>query len=59
MCVFAYSSTTNKPLCTKLGIIIAWVQEKILEGENLRKIVLSSSPDEGDSCSFENKHDKE
>jgi hypothetical protein len=58
VCVFAYSSRTEKPICTKLGILIPWDQEEILEGSKLRKIVLSSSPGEDGSCSSETKHNR-
>jgi hypothetical protein len=57
-CVFAYSSRMNVPICTKLGMFIPWDQEVILEMSKLRRIVLSSSPGEGGSCSSETKHDR-
>jgi hypothetical protein len=56
--MFAYSSRTDKPICTKLCMLIPWDEEEILEGSKLRKSVLSSSPGEGGSCSSETKHDR-
>jgi hypothetical protein len=55
---FAYSSGTDKPIGTKLGILILWDQEEILERSKLRKSVQSSSPSEGGSCSSETKHNR-
>jgi hypothetical protein len=54
VCLFAYSSRTDVPICTKLGILIPWNHEENI-GLKLRKSVLSSSPGEGGSCSSETK----
>jgi hypothetical protein len=55
MCLFAYSSRTDVPICTKLGMLIPWDQE---ENWNSWNSVLSSIPGEGGSCSSETKHDR-
>jgi hypothetical protein len=52
------SSRTDKPICTKLGMLISWDQEENIERSKLRKCVLNSSPDESGSCSSESKDDK-
>jgi hypothetical protein len=59
VCMFAYSSSSrrDKPICTKLGMLIPWDQEENI-GSKLRKSVLSSIPGEGGSCSSETKHDR-
>jgi hypothetical protein len=54
--MFTYSSRTL--ICTKLGMLIPWEQEEILERSKLRRSVLSLSPGEGGSCSSETKHDR-
>jgi hypothetical protein len=58
VCIFTYSSWTEKPICTKIGILIPWATEEIFERSKLRKNVLSSNPSEGGSCSSETKHDR-
>jgi hypothetical protein len=58
ICLFACSARTDRPICTKLGMLIPWDQEDILEESKLLKSVLSSSPGEGSSCSLESKHDR-
>jgi hypothetical protein len=58
VCLFAYSSRTDTPICTKLGMLISWDQEEIIGGSKLRKSVLSSIPAEGVSCSSETKQDR-
>jgi hypothetical protein len=47
MCVFAYSSRTEIPICTKLSMLIYWDQEETIGGSKLRKSVLCSIPSEG------------
>jgi hypothetical protein len=51
MCVhaFAYSARTDKPICTKLGTFIPWLQEEDIERPKLRKDVWSLSPCESSS----------
>jgi hypothetical protein len=48
--VFAYSSRTDIPICTKLGMFIPWDQEEISERSKLQKNVLSSGHGEGSFC---------
>jgi hypothetical protein len=55
--MFAYISITDKPICTKLGMLIPWDQEENT-GQNVGKGVLSSSTGEGGSCRLETKHDR-
>jgi hypothetical protein len=45
-------------ICTKLGTLMLWNQEEILESQNPGKTVLGSSPDEDGFCSSETKHDR-
>jgi hypothetical protein len=56
--MFTYSSRIDKPIFTKLGMLIPCNQEDISERSKLLKIVLSASPGEGSFCSSETKHDK-
>jgi hypothetical protein len=58
VCMFAYSSRTDKPPCTKLRMLIPWDKEEILERSIFQKNFLSSSPGKGGSCSSETKHDR-
>jgi hypothetical protein len=58
MCLFSCISRTDKPICTKLGMLISWDQKEIVGSSKLRKSVLSSIPAEGVSCSSENKHNR-
>jgi hypothetical protein len=58
MCLFAYSSRTDTPICTKLGKLIPWDQKENTGAPKVRKSVLSSIPGEGVSCSSETKHDR-
>jgi hypothetical protein len=58
VCYFAYSSRTDKPICTTLGMLIPWDQEEKIGGSKLRKSVLSSISGEGVSCSSETKHNR-
>jgi hypothetical protein len=58
VCIFAYRSRTDTPICTKLGMPIPRDQKEILGRSKLRKSVLSSSPGEGGSCSSESKHNR-
>jgi hypothetical protein len=53
--MFAYSSRTDTPICSKLDILIPWDQKEILGRSKVRKIVLNSSPGEGDYSSSETK----
>jgi hypothetical protein len=46
------------PQVVDIAYVSAWDQEEILERLRLRKIVLSSSPGEGDSCGSETKHSR-
>jgi hypothetical protein len=55
--VFAYSSRTEKPICTKLGMIIHWDEEENIGGSKFRKSVLSSILGKGVFCSSESNHD--
>jgi hypothetical protein len=56
--MFDSSSRTDKPTCTKLGMLIPWDQEENTERSKLRKSALSSSTGEGGSGSSETKHDR-
>jgi hypothetical protein len=56
VCMFAYSSRTETPICT-IGII-PWDQEEILERSKIRKFVQGSSTGEYGSCSSETMHDR-
>jgi hypothetical protein len=38
ICMFAYSSRTDTPICTRLGLIMHCDQEEILERSKLRKM---------------------
>jgi hypothetical protein len=42
--MFAYSSRTDEPIFPKLGMLMPWNHEGILERSKLRKSVLGSSP---------------
>jgi hypothetical protein len=57
VCLFAYSSWRDKPICNKLGML-PWVQEENKGRSQLRKTVLSSIFGEDCFCSSETKHDK-
>jgi hypothetical protein len=56
--MFAYSSRTDVPICTKLCMLIPRIQEENTEGSKLQKSVLSSSLGDGGSSSSETKHDR-
>jgi hypothetical protein len=56
--MYAYSSRTEKPICTKLGMLIPRDQEEILERSEIRKSVLCSRPGEDVLCSSETKHNR-
>jgi hypothetical protein len=56
--VFAYSSRMDTPVCSKLGMLIFWNKEEILEGQKLRKNILGLSLSEGGSCSSETEHNR-
>jgi hypothetical protein len=56
--LFAYISRTDGPICTKLSMLIPWDQKENIAGSKLRRIVLSSIPGEGVSCSSETMHDR-
>jgi hypothetical protein len=47
VCVFAYSSRTDTPICNKLIMLNPLNQEEILERLKLLKSVLGSKPGEG------------
>jgi hypothetical protein len=38
MCLFAYSSRTDEPICAKLGTLIPWDQEENIGGPELREV---------------------
>jgi hypothetical protein len=56
--MFAYSSRRDKPISTKLDMLIACDKKESEGGSNRQKNFLSSIPGEGDSCSSETMHDK-
>jgi hypothetical protein len=58
VCFFTYGSRTDKPICTKLGMLIPWDKEEDKGGSKLRESVLCSTPEEGGSCSSDTKHDR-
>jgi hypothetical protein len=58
VCTFAYSSRTDKPICTNLRMLIPWEHEGNIEREKVRKSILSSSHGEGGFSSSETKHDR-
>jgi hypothetical protein len=54
----SYSSRTDEPIYTKLGMHVPWDQERILERSKLQKSILISRPSEGRSGSSETNHDR-
>jgi hypothetical protein len=58
VCMFPYSSRTDIPICTKLGMLMPSDQEETLERSKLRGTVPSSSPGEGGSHSSGSKHNR-
>jgi hypothetical protein len=58
VCVFAYSTRTDKPIFTELDMLISWEQGEVLEGSQLGKRFLISIPGEGGSCRSETKQDR-
>jgi hypothetical protein len=57
-CMLAYSLRRDKPICTRLGMLIPCDWEENIEESKLRENILGSSPGEGGSCSSEIKHDR-
>jgi hypothetical protein len=56
VCMFANSSRTDIPICTKVSMLMHCDKEEI-EMPKLRKSILSSRPGKGGSGSSETKHD--
>jgi hypothetical protein len=56
--MFACRSRTNTWIWTKLGMLIPWNQEEILERSELRESVLGSEPGGCDFCTLETKHNR-
>jgi hypothetical protein len=56
--MFAYFSRRDKPICTKLGMLITSNQEENIRGSKLRKNFLSSIPSEDGFCRSDAKHDR-
>jgi hypothetical protein len=56
--MYTSSSRADKPICTKLGMLIPWDQKENIGKSKHRKSVLSSSLGEGGSCSSETKNDR-
>jgi hypothetical protein len=57
VCMFAYSSRTNKPVCLIFGVLIFW-NRKDSRKVKTPEIVSRSSPTEGGLCSSETKRDR-
>jgi hypothetical protein len=55
--MFACSSRSDKPIHTKLGMLMSSNQEEISESQNSESILISR-PGEGGFCSSENKQDR-
>jgi hypothetical protein len=58
VCLLAYGSRTDVPICTQLGMLIPSDHKGNIGGSKLRKSIMSSISGEGSSCSSENKNDR-